>query len=82
MEDPNSRYSKRIRHVRNFRYRNDRFRSRLKAWVCVVLAVWMICAYIAVFIAYLVTRDTTIALIWTSCAALATVAFSYFFHIG
>lgn len=45
----------------------------------VALAIWMIGAYIAVFIAYLKTRDPTVITLWTSCATLAAVVFAHFF---
>jgi len=32
-------------------------------------------AYSVVFVAYLITKDTSIVLIWTICATLATIIF-------
>lgn len=70
----------RTRQASNFRRRKSHPRYEINDVVCIILAIWMISAYIAVLIAYLITKDTTIVVSWTSCATLATIAFTYFFR--
>lgn len=77
MRGMDPRYSQRTRKAGNSRFPQN---QQTNSIVQIILAFWMVGASIAVFIAYLATKDNNVILIWTTSVVLATIVFTYFFY--
>lgn len=57
-------------------------RPDMNELIRLLLTVWLLVAFIAILIIYLVTKDATVVLLWTSCAGIIAIVFAYFFTKG
>jgi hypothetical protein len=66
-------------HAPAFRSRARHKRRGYNEIIRLTLTAWLLVAPIGIIWLYLITRDATIVLIWTSCIGLIAIVFAYFF---
>lgn len=74
-----SQYKAHQKHAQQTKHRTQHKRSNQDEFIRLILTIWLLVASIAIILLYLLTKDATIVILWTSCIGLITIVFTYFF---